>query len=111
VLVQVLVLAGNTTTLGRIGTGFMYADWKSQIAYSSPNWNGLRFTVGVTQAWNALERLCWLPASVLVHKQVAVDHKLLTKVKLLMSGQVMLLVKFGHLLSHKKLKSTLINWS
>ena len=47
-------LAGNTTTLGRIGTGFMYADWKSQIAYSSPNWNGFSFTAGVTQAWNAI---------------------------------------------------------
>jgi len=47
-------LAGNTTTLGRIGTGFIYADWKSQIAYSSPNWNGFSFTAGVTQAWNAL---------------------------------------------------------
>ena len=46
-------LAGNTTTLGRIGTGYMYADWKSQIAYSSPNWNGFSFTGGVTQAWNA----------------------------------------------------------
>ena len=45
-------LAGNTTTLGRIGTGFMYADWKSQIAYSSPNWNGFDFTAGITQAWN-----------------------------------------------------------
>jgi predicted porin len=47
-------LAGNTTTLGRIGTGFMYADWKSQVAYTSPNWNGFNFTVGVTQAWNAI---------------------------------------------------------
>ncbi len=28
-------LAGNTTTTGRIGTGYVYADWKSQIAYSS----------------------------------------------------------------------------
>jgi predicted porin len=46
-------LAGNTTTLGRIGTGFMYADWKSQVAYSSPNFNGFSFTAGVTQAWNA----------------------------------------------------------
>jgi predicted porin len=46
-------LAGNTTTLGRIGTGFMYADWKSQIAYSSPNWNGFSFTAGLTQAWDA----------------------------------------------------------
>lgn len=47
-------LAGNTTTLGRIGTGFMYADWKSQVAYSSPNWNGFSFTAGVTQAWDPL---------------------------------------------------------
>ena len=47
-------LAGNTTTLGRIGTGFMYADWKSQVAYSSPNFNGFSFTAGVTQAWNAV---------------------------------------------------------
>ena len=47
-------LAGNTTTLGRIGSGFMYADWKSQVAYSSPNFNGFSFTAGVTQGWNAL---------------------------------------------------------
>jgi len=47
------LLAGNTTTLGRIGTGFIYADWKSQIAYTSPNWNGFQFTAGVTQAWDA----------------------------------------------------------
>ena len=46
-------LAGNTTTLGRIGTGFMYADWKSQVAYSSPNFNGFSFTVGLTQGWDA----------------------------------------------------------
>ena len=43
----------GTTTLGRIGTGFMYADWKSQIAYTTPNWNGFQFTAGVTQSWNA----------------------------------------------------------
>ena len=48
-------LAGNTTTLGRIGTGYVYADWKAQVAYSSPNWNGFSFTGGVTQAFNALE--------------------------------------------------------
>ncbi len=47
-------LAGNTTTLGRIGRGFMYADWKSQVAYTSPNFNGFNFTVGLTQAWNAV---------------------------------------------------------
>jgi predicted porin len=47
-------LAGNTTTLGRIGTGFVYADWKAQIAYTTPNFSGLEATVGVTQAWNAI---------------------------------------------------------
>jgi predicted porin len=50
-------LAGNTTTLGRIGRGFMYADWKSQVAYSSPNFNGFSFTVGLTQGWNAQNTL------------------------------------------------------
>ena len=45
----------STTTLGRIGTGYMYADWKSQIAYTSPNFNGFSFTAGATQAWNAVD--------------------------------------------------------
>lgn len=36
------------TTLGGIGTGYIYAAWKGQIAYTSPNWNGFQFTVGVT---------------------------------------------------------------
>jgi predicted porin len=45
--------AVGNTTLGGIGAGYMYADWKSQIAYSSPNWNGFQFTAGVTQAWDA----------------------------------------------------------
>ena len=43
---------GSTTTLGRIGTGYIYADWKNQVSYTSPNFNGLSFTAGVTQAWN-----------------------------------------------------------
>jgi len=48
-----LAATGNTTTVGRIGSGFIYADWKAQVAYTSPNFNGLQFTVGVTQPWNA----------------------------------------------------------
>ena len=43
----------GTTTLGGIGTGYLYADWKSQISYASPNWNGFSFAVGVTQPWQA----------------------------------------------------------
>jgi len=46
-------LAGNTTTTGRIGSGFMYADWKSQVNYTTPNFNGFQATVGISQAWNA----------------------------------------------------------
>ena len=42
----------GTTTLGRIGTGYIYADWKNQIAYTTPNFNGFSGTVGVTQGWN-----------------------------------------------------------
>jgi predicted porin len=41
-----------TTTLGRIGGGYIYADWKSQVSYTTPNFNGFSATVGATQAWN-----------------------------------------------------------
>jgi len=44
----------NTTTLGRIGTGFMYADWKNMVAYTTPNFNGFQATVGLTQGWNSI---------------------------------------------------------
>jgi predicted porin len=45
----------GTTTLGRIGTGFQYADWKQQIAYTTPNFNGFQATGGITQAWNTYD--------------------------------------------------------
>jgi len=45
--------AGATTTLGGIGTGYLYADWIGQIAYTTPNMNGLSLTLGVMQPWNA----------------------------------------------------------
>ena len=44
----------GTTTLGRIGTGFQYADWKQQIAYTTPNFNGFQATGGITQAWSPI---------------------------------------------------------
>ena len=43
---------GTTTTLGGIGTGYLYADWKGQIAYTTPNMNGFQATLGITQPWN-----------------------------------------------------------
>ncbi len=47
-------LAGNTTTIGGIGTGYIYADWKNQVAYTSPNFNGFQFTLAATQGWNVI---------------------------------------------------------
>jgi len=43
--------AGGSSSLGRIGSGYIYADWKGQISYSSPNWNGFQFTVGAMEGF------------------------------------------------------------
>ena len=39
------------TTLGRIGVGYLYADWKAQVQYTSPNFNGLTFTAAIVDPW------------------------------------------------------------
>ncbi|QDC79413.1 porin [Candidatus Methylopumilus universalis] len=44
--------SGNTT-LGRIGSGYIYAEWKPQITYTTPNMGGFQATVGITQAMTA----------------------------------------------------------
>jgi len=47
---------GGSSTLGRIGSGYQYADWKGQISYASPNWNGFDFAVGITEGYkNAVD--------------------------------------------------------
>jgi predicted porin len=43
--------AGGSSTLGRIGSGYIYADWKGQMSYSSPNWNGFQVTGGVMEGF------------------------------------------------------------
>ena len=43
---------GNST-LGRIGSGYLYADWVGQIQYASPNWNGFSFAVAARQPWGS----------------------------------------------------------
>ena len=40
--------SGAATTLGGIGSGYIYAAWKGQVAYTTPNFNGLQATVGIT---------------------------------------------------------------
>jgi hypothetical protein len=37
---------GNTT-LGRIGVGYVYADWIPQISWTSPDWNGFTVSAGI----------------------------------------------------------------
>lgn len=43
---------GGSSTLGRIGSGYQYADWVGQISYTSPNWNGFSFAVGIREPWS-----------------------------------------------------------
>jgi predicted porin len=45
---------GNST-LGRIGSGYLYADWVGQIQYASPNWNGFSFAVAARQPWGNVD--------------------------------------------------------
>ena len=40
--------AGNST-LGRIGSGYLYADWNGQIQYQSPNFNGFQVTGAIKE--------------------------------------------------------------
>jgi predicted porin len=44
--------AGGSSTLGRIGSGYIYADWKGQMSYTSPNWNGFQVAAGVMEGFN-----------------------------------------------------------
>jgi len=48
--------SGVSTTLGGIGTGYIYAAWKGQIAYTTPNMNGFQATVGITNPNQGLSR-------------------------------------------------------
>ena len=48
----------QNTTFGGIGTGYQYAAWKGQVAYTTPNMNGFQATVGLVHpdAFNATAR-------------------------------------------------------
>jgi len=39
--------SGAATTLGGIGTGYIYAAWKGQATYTTPNFNGFQASVGI----------------------------------------------------------------
>jgi hypothetical protein len=58
--------AGSSSTLGRIGSGYIYADWKGQMSYTSPNWNGFQFVAGVME--NFVPSSSAIPSGVTVNK-------------------------------------------
>jgi hypothetical protein len=45
----------GSSTLGRIGSGYLYADWKAQIAYTTPNFSGFEATAAVTEATGQID--------------------------------------------------------
>jgi hypothetical protein len=47
--------ATGSSTLGRIGSGYIYADWLAQIAYTTPNFNGLEATASVHENLGSLD--------------------------------------------------------
>jgi predicted porin len=40
---------GGSSTLGRIGSGYIYADWKGQVSYATPNFNGFQISIGAME--------------------------------------------------------------
>jgi predicted porin len=51
---------GGPTTLGRIGAGYLYADWLPQVTYSTPNFNGFSASGGVFQGLSNLSTSSYL---------------------------------------------------
>ena len=43
---------GGSTTLGRIGVGYIYADWLPQISYTSPSFAGFQIAGGMFQTFS-----------------------------------------------------------
>jgi hypothetical protein len=70
-----LATGGGNTTLGRIGTGYLYADWKAQISYLSPSWNGLSLAAGIFSPWGLAFNPVGQPSSPLSLSSDAFDQK------------------------------------
>ena len=46
--------APSNTTLGGIGFGYIYTDWLAQIDYTTPDFSGFNFTIGIFDPINSL---------------------------------------------------------
>jgi hypothetical protein len=47
-------VAPSNTTLGRIGTGYIYTDFQPQITYTTPNFSGFTASVGIFEPLSSL---------------------------------------------------------
>jgi predicted porin len=50
-----LTRGGGNTSLGRIGVGYLYADWKGQVQYSSPKWGGFQVNLAIVDPWGLVD--------------------------------------------------------
>ena len=65
---------GGNTSLGRIGVGYIYADWKAQVQYKTPEFKVLSgnasFTVAIIDPWAvSFSSEPMLPAPIPIQKQ------------------------------------------
>jgi len=54
--------APANTTLGSIGLGYIYTDWLAQMDYTTPDYSGLNFTIGIFDPLTALAGGAGTPA-------------------------------------------------
>lgn len=47
-------VAPSNTTLGRIGTGYIYTDFQPQITYTTPSFNGFTASIGIFEPLSSL---------------------------------------------------------
>ncbi|KDE21074.1 hypothetical protein AZ09_02935 [Acetobacter aceti 1023] len=100
--------APGNTSLGRIGVGYVYADWIPQISYASPTIHGFQGTVGIFQpldefnfAGGDLSSSSEHHSSPMIQGKVTYDFKL---------GEVQTRIWASFLVQHQQaLQSNLLN--
>jgi len=68
--------APANTTLGRIGSGYIYTDFQPQITYTTPSISGLQASVGVFQPLSSLTAAAQANASPQFQAKITYDRKI-----------------------------------
>ena len=66
--------APSNTSLGSIGLGYIYTDWLAQIDYTTPDFSGLKFTIGIFDPVEPLGPVSTPKGSPGFHGKVAWTH-------------------------------------